>query len=131
MDKAVGMLKDPSLDPLIEILKDLGVRHAEYEAKKEHYELVGKALLMTLEQALAEVFTDDARYAWEEIYKILSGAMIQGANEFFGDDEQQESKSTNTPIARVQQSWSELKTKYADYEVEIGDRLFQKYVFWF
>ena len=41
-----------NLDILVPILVSLGKRHAGYGVKPEHYEIVGAALLKTLEQGL-------------------------------------------------------------------------------
>ena len=72
---ALKMLND--LDHLVPILKKLGARHVGYGVGPEQYDTVGRALLDTLaSRAGPEVFTEEARVAWTEIYGIVKGTMI-------------------------------------------------------
>ena len=70
---AVGHLTD--LDTLVPILKQLGARHVGYGALPVHYETVGAALLLTLEQGLGSAFTPDVKQAWASVYGVMSGVM--------------------------------------------------------
>jgi len=47
MDKAVESLKNPETD-IIKVLSDLGKRHLNYGVVKDHYSVVGRALISTL-----------------------------------------------------------------------------------
>lgn len=76
---AVSGLDDP--DSILPTIQDLGKRHVRYGVKEEDYDTVGEALLWTLGQGLGEDFTDDAKEAWTEAYKLLSGVMINAARE--------------------------------------------------
>jgi hemoglobin-like flavoprotein len=89
VDTAVSMLA-PDLDPLLEVLHDLGQRHADYGALPAHYAVVGRALIDTLAKALGSKFTAEIRTAWARIYDIISTSMIEGAEEACvdSDDEQ-------------------------------------------
>ena len=58
------------------IAGDLAKRHVGYGVAREHYALVGSALLWTLEQGLADEFTPALRAAWEAAYSALSEVMI-------------------------------------------------------
>ena len=49
------------LDTLVPQLKALGARHAGYGVKDTHYEIVGEALIWTLERGLADAFTARCR----------------------------------------------------------------------
>jgi hemoglobin-like flavoprotein len=69
------------LDVLIPALTALGRKHAEYGVRDEHYNLVGAALLWTLEQHLKGDFDAEVETAWSEMYKIVSGKMIEAAHE--------------------------------------------------
>lgn len=69
------------LDTILEDIKNLARRHVKYGVQKEHYELVGAALLWTLEQALAALWTNEVKQAWANCYGLLSSAMLQATVE--------------------------------------------------
>jgi nitric oxide dioxygenase len=66
------------LEEVAPYLIKLGARHVRYGVRPEHFEVVGGALLWTLEQGLGEAFTPDVREAWVEAWNIVSGAMLTG-----------------------------------------------------
>jgi hemoglobin-like flavoprotein len=70
---AVGGLNN--LDRLVPAVKALGARHSGYGVTAAHYELVGEALLWTLERGLGECFTPEVRSAWANVYGALAGTM--------------------------------------------------------
>lgn len=76
---AISALDD--LDPLIDILKDMGAKHAGYGVKDMDYDTVAAALLWTLEKGLGEAFTDEVKNAWAAVYTTLADVMKQGASE--------------------------------------------------
>jgi hemoglobin-like flavoprotein len=57
----------------------LAKRHVAYGVRPEHYELVGAALLWTLEQGLGDEFTPAVGAAWAAAYGALSEMMIAAA----------------------------------------------------
>jgi nitric oxide dioxygenase len=57
------------------VIRNLAVRHVDYGVKPAHYDAMRDALLWTLEQALAEDLTPDAREAWTVCYDELAGEM--------------------------------------------------------
>jgi hemoglobin-like flavoprotein len=57
----------------------LAIRHVSYGAKREHYPVVGAALLYTLEKGLGEAWTPDVAAAWTTAYEMLSGYMVAEA----------------------------------------------------
>jgi hemoglobin-like flavoprotein len=57
----------------------LGHRHVGYGVTDDQYELVGAALLYTLEQGLGPAFTPEVRDAWSEAYLILATVMRRAA----------------------------------------------------
>jgi hemoglobin-like flavoprotein len=69
------------LDTILEDIKNLARRHVKYGVQEEHYELVGAALLWTLEQALAALWTNEVKQAWANCYGLLSSAMLQATVE--------------------------------------------------
>jgi hemoglobin-like flavoprotein len=75
---ALALLDHP--DELDAVLQVLGARHAAYGVRDDHYDTVGAALLDTLEAALDEAFTPQAREAWAGFYARISRLMRQGAS---------------------------------------------------
>ena len=72
------------LDKLEDILDEvakLAKRHVKYGVREEHYEIVGGALLWTLEQALANLFTNEVKQAWVNCYNLLASAMLEATAE--------------------------------------------------
>lgn len=76
---AVSRLND--LDVLLPVLRSLGKRHAGYGVKEEHYQIVGAALLKTLEQGLGDDFQEDTRHAWTVVYGVMTDVMTGAAKE--------------------------------------------------
>ena len=76
---AVEALDD--VEPLIPTLKQMGADHVGYGVKDRDYNVVGAALLWTLEQGLGDVFTDEVRNAWGAVYELLASVMKEGAAE--------------------------------------------------
>ncbi len=67
------------LESILPTAESLAIRHRDYGVVPEQYELVGTALLWTLEQGIGDDFTPDVRAAWEEAYSTLAEAMISAA----------------------------------------------------
>ena len=76
---AVEALDDVA--PLIPTLKQMGADHAGYGVVDRDYNVVGAALLWTLEQGLGEAFTDEVKNAWAAVYEVLADTMKAGAAE--------------------------------------------------
>jgi hemoglobin-like flavoprotein len=76
---AVEALDD--VEPLVPVLKKLGADHAGYGVKARDYNVVGAALLWTLEQGLGDAFTDEVKNAWGAVYEVLATVMKEGAAE--------------------------------------------------
>jgi len=97
---AVGGLG--KLEDIVPVVRELGVRHAAYGVKPEHYDTVANALLWTLEQGLGEAFTDAVNDAWTEAYMILAETMKEAAAEVADEisaGQVTEEAATETPIA--------------------------------
>jgi hemoglobin-like flavoprotein len=60
-------------------VRDLAKRHVAYGVRPDHYELVGAALLWTLEQGLGADFTPAVHAAWAAAYERLAEMMIAAA----------------------------------------------------
>jgi len=69
------------LDRIIPSARALGQRHVAYGVREEHYDVVGAALLWTLEQALGEAWTVELAGAWVTAYTLLSRTMKTAAAE--------------------------------------------------
>lgn len=67
------------LDTLRPALERLGRRHLDYGVEDRHYDLVGAALLWTLDRGLGEAFTGPVRDAWATAYETLAGIMRNAA----------------------------------------------------
>ena len=76
---ALQLLDRPAA--LLPVLRSLGAQHAGYRVREEHYDTVGSALILTLEQGLGAAFTPEARAAWIELYGVIAGTMREGARE--------------------------------------------------
>ena len=76
---AVGGLSRP--DTILPAVKELGRRHAGYGIVEQDYQVVGGALLWTLERGLGVAFTPEVKASWAAAYDLLAGVMQQGARE--------------------------------------------------
>jgi hemoglobin-like flavoprotein len=66
------------LETTLPAVRLLGLRHAGYGVKDEHYDTVAAALLWTLEQGLGDAFTPDVKLAWVSVYTLLAKEMKAG-----------------------------------------------------
>ena len=73
---AVNSLDD--LQKLVPALHALGRRHVAYGVTARSFEVVGEALLWTLEQGLGPSFTVEVRDAWAAVYQIVADTMLDG-----------------------------------------------------
>lgn len=69
------------LDQLVPAVRQLGLRHAGYQVRDEHYETVGEALLWTLGRGLGAAFTAETQAAWAKTYWTLAETMKAGARD--------------------------------------------------
>lgn len=76
---AVNGLKRP--EKIIPAVQHLGRKHATYGVQPEHYDVVGQALLWTLQQGLGEAFTWETEKAWTSAYTLLASVMQEAAAE--------------------------------------------------
>lgn len=67
------------LDDIVPVVRQLGIRHAGYGVKPEHYDTVATALLWTLRQGLGASFTPEVSDAWAAAYGVLAGTMKEAA----------------------------------------------------
>jgi hemoglobin-like flavoprotein len=69
------------LEQLAPVLQELGRRHVAYGVMDAHYDIVGQALLWTLEKALGRAFTPELRHAWTAVYTLVATTMQEAARE--------------------------------------------------
>ncbi len=69
------------LNTLVPVVREMGLRHAGYHVRDDHYDTVGAALLWTLEKGLGADFTAETRAAWAKVYWILAETMKAGARD--------------------------------------------------
>ena len=75
--ESLGMLVAELDDPeqFVTDLVTLGRRHGAYGVRDSDYDAAGVALLWTLEKALGDEFTPEARSAWTEAYQAIASVM--------------------------------------------------------
>ena len=83
-EKLMGMLSAAvnglgQIESIVPIVQELGRRHAQYGVELVHYEVVGTALLWTLEQVLEDGFSPAVEQAWIDAYELLSSTMTDAA----------------------------------------------------
>ncbi len=59
-------------------LQEIGAQHAGYGASESDFETVGKALIMTLESGLGDIWTKAHERAWSAAYTFVAEQMIAG-----------------------------------------------------
>jgi len=64
---------------LVPVVQQLGLRHAGYGVRAEHYDAVRDALMGTLALVMQDGFTEEVRGAWSEAYAMLAGVMKEAA----------------------------------------------------
>ena len=64
------------LDEVLEDVRELGLRHQQYNVKPEDFITVASALLWTLESRLGKLWDKETKDAWITIYSTLSNTMI-------------------------------------------------------
>lgn len=64
------------MDILKKAIEQLAVRHKGYGVKAIHYDMVGNALLWTLEKALGTEWNESLAKAWLKCYSSLATVML-------------------------------------------------------
>jgi NAD(P)H-flavin reductase len=67
------------LEKLGEFLAGLGRDHRKFDVKPEHYDLVGAALLATLEHYAGEAWTPELKSTWAGAYALVAKVMQEAA----------------------------------------------------
>jgi len=74
VDKVINNINN--LSEVEKCCYDLGKRHVKYGVVKKHYDIVGQALIKTLEQGLKNRFTRRYHLAWTKFYSELTKIMV-------------------------------------------------------
>jgi hemoglobin-like flavoprotein len=74
----IGRLE--KLDSLLPALRELGRRHKTYGVRNRQYDVVGEALVWTMEIGHGAAWTPELAAAWKGVYRKVAGAMIEGAD---------------------------------------------------
>ncbi|ELR70287.1 Putative hemoglobin [Fulvivirga imtechensis AK7] len=64
-------------DLIVKDIEALGRRHSRYNVKEEHYQIVGQALLWTLEKGAGDIWSKEHEEAWTALYGILAATMTK------------------------------------------------------
>jgi hemoglobin-like flavoprotein len=75
--EVIRMVQDPG--SFEAVLVASGRRHVEYGVVSRHYQVVGEALLWSMDDALPEGFDEATRAAWAEAYTRMAFIMQRGA----------------------------------------------------
>jgi hemoglobin-like flavoprotein len=91
--KTIGMIVRglDDLERVTPMIQESGRRLVDYGARPGHYVTVGKALLWTFDQSLAEEFTPRLKEAWADVFALVSSLMIDAASEQAVDSSPRES----------------------------------------
>jgi len=89
----VKSLEQP--EKLSSFLKELGVRHLDYQVSSVHYPIVQESLLIALEKIAGDAWNEELFDAWNEAIQVISAIMIEGASEALSS---KDSQSAGPPI---------------------------------
>lgn len=64
-----------NMEPILPTVHQLGHQHTSYGVRPDHYDLVGEALMWTLDHGLGEAFTPETEEAWMAAYNVMAEAM--------------------------------------------------------
>ena len=117
-DFAVKSIDQP--DTLIPALQKLGQRHRNYGVEESHYELVGEALIYTLEQALADDFDLATKRAWLAVYRLISKTMIEASQDMQDNPNTSEIDNVDV-VASTEDYKEETVMEQSNTSVDIGD----------
>jgi hemoglobin-like flavoprotein len=67
-------------DALAHALLSLGAYHVTKGTVKEHYPLVGKALLLSFQDFLGDDWTPTVAKAWKEAFHLIANIMMEGGD---------------------------------------------------
>jgi hemoglobin-like flavoprotein len=121
---AVTLLEKGDMNNLVGVLKDLGARHFSLGLNLEeaHYDLVGQALVDTLEKTLGDDFTSEVKDSWVEVYALIKENMMEGAAEFEKTSPESLEYGASSLVIN---SWNKVKAM-EKYDEVAGELLFKR-----
>lgn len=69
------------LEVIVPVLRQMGLRHADYHLNDDQYETICEALLWTLNKCLRDAFTPETRQAWAAVYWLLAETIKTGVRD--------------------------------------------------
>ena len=69
------------LDIIMPVIRQMGLRHADYHLSDEQYDVISEALLWTLHKCLRDEFTPETREAWAKVYWLLAETIKTGTRD--------------------------------------------------
>lgn len=75
--RIVQSLDDP--DSLLPVLRQLGRDHRKFGTRPEHYEAVGRNLILAIRKYVGSAWTPQMERAWFEAYRLAARTMIEAA----------------------------------------------------
>lgn len=70
-----------ALDTVMHDIQKLAQRHVRYGVEPKHYDMVGEALIWTLQKGLPGAWNNELETAWIQCYSLLAAAMIDASQE--------------------------------------------------
>jgi nitric oxide dioxygenase len=67
------------LPTFVERARGLGARHHRYGACPIHYEVVERAMLIALADALGAEWNQPTMLAWQRLYRLMAETMLEGS----------------------------------------------------
>jgi len=67
------------LGAIVPTLRQLGARHVAYGARREHYPVVGEALIGAMAAIAGSAWQPEHESAWRAAFAVVGGAMLEGA----------------------------------------------------
>jgi len=67
-----------NINKLVPELNALGMRHINYNMEPEYFDFGGQALVLTLQDGLGSMLTEEIQQAWVSVYEFISASIISG-----------------------------------------------------
>lgn len=68
-----------NLERIVPAVEELAQRHVNYGVEPQHYDVVGQALLWTLQHGLGAAYTKEVAHAWAALYNLFTHVMKAAA----------------------------------------------------
>lgn len=72
-----------NLEAILPVVKQIGHKHRSLGIKPEHYPIVGKHLLLAINDVLGDAATDEIIDAWEKAYQVIADVFISVEAEMY------------------------------------------------